>query len=440
MDISLYCMVITKYGSNDKRQLIVDLDIVKYLCAGNLVFQHVSTPAFKDLLLALHPAIIIKAPSTYSRNKLPILYSNIVEAVQNVLRSDLKDVEAVGSPSDLWSSKNNEAFGLKTLLLKCIAFPEQHTADNIVNKTIALISALPFNTGCEMTSVTDSGENMLSGIKKSVKIDESFSCIAHLLHLVMVDTVKEVKDVEKVFKVCMALSAHKSTISQRRIVEACKDVLQNKIKFHKIISPCKTRWNSGLMCMDSILHLQSAQEIIACSNLITDDFLRALNRSTDQFEVIEKIVLILQFFNEFTEAVSSEKNPTSRIVIPGLFDIQEKIKKMIRPNDKLTANFISRLLSNLNKRFPDCGSGRKINALAHLVDPKFKGLLLTRIGKDDATLRDLKESSIGKYASNLNETKILSTELSHEQDLSPTEQVLFEMMGKDSNAATLYRS
>ncbi|XP_065673845.1 uncharacterized protein LOC136090801 [Hydra vulgaris] len=237
------------------------------------------------------------------------------------------------------------------------------------------------------------------------------------------------KKLKMLRKVCKTLSArtHNSTISQRKIVEACKDVLPNKIKIHKIIYPCKTRWNSGFMCMDSILHFWS--EMIACSNLKTDDFLRALIPSTDQFEVIDKIVPILQLFNEFTEIVLSEKSQTSHNVIPGLFDIQEKIKKLIRPNDKLTADFFSRLLSNLNYQFPDCGLRRKINALTHLLDPKFRGLLLTRFGKDDATLRDLKESFIGKYASSLNETKMPSKELSHKQDLSPTEQLLFEMMG-----------
>ncbi|XP_047141157.1 zinc finger BED domain-containing protein 4-like [Hydra vulgaris] len=452
MDISSYCKVVTKYGTNDKRQLIADLDIVKYLCMGNLAFQHVSSPAFKDFLLSLRPEIIIRAPLTYSRNKLPILYSNVFEAVLNVLTHDLKDVDAVGFTSDLWSSKSNESFTaltlhyittgfeLKTFLLGCNAFPDSHTGDNISIKTDTLISVLPFNNGCKMTSVTDSAANMISGMKKSAKIDESISCIAHLLHLVIIKSVKEVDEIEKVFQVRKTLSArtHKSINSQQRIMKACNDVIPEKIKFNKIISPCPTRWNSGFMCMDSILHLRLALEIIASSNLKTDDILRALIPSSDEFDVIEKVVPIMKLFNDFTEVVSSEKIPTSQRVVPGLFDIQENIKKLILPNDKITGDFVTKLLSNLNKRFPDCGSRQKNNALAHLLDPKFKGLLLTRFGQDDVALRDLKEISIGKQPSNLIENTTQT--VSPKQDLSPAEQLLFEMMGQDSNASELYRS
>ena len=74
IDISSYCKVKTKFSLNDKRKLIADLEIVKYLCMLNLPFTHVASDAFKELMAYTMPEVNLKAPSTYSRSKLPILY------------------------------------------------------------------------------------------------------------------------------------------------------------------------------------------------------------------------------------------------------------------------------------------------------------------------------------------------------------------------------
>ena len=76
------------------------------------------------------------------------------------------------------------------------------------------------------------------------------------------------------------------------------------------------------MCMSSILHLKPALEAITNSNLKTDNFLRSLIPTTQgHFEVIKKIVPILQVFSDFTDVVSSEKYPTAHLLIAGLYNL-----------------------------------------------------------------------------------------------------------------------
>ena len=50
IDILSYCKVKTKFFLNDKRQLLADLEIMKYLYMANLPFTHVASDAFKELM------------------------------------------------------------------------------------------------------------------------------------------------------------------------------------------------------------------------------------------------------------------------------------------------------------------------------------------------------------------------------------------------------
>ena len=93
--------------------------------------------------------------------------------------------------------------------------------------------------------------------------------------------------------------------------------------------------------------------------------------------------------------MSSEKYPTAHLFIPGLFDIQEKNKLLILPSDSISTNFVSKLLSNLSKRFPECVSGLSNNALPHFLDPKFKGHLLSRFKRESLTISQLKRYVLG---------------------------------------------
>ncbi|XP_065664453.1 E3 SUMO-protein ligase ZBED1-like [Hydra vulgaris] len=265
-------------------------------------------------------------------------------------------------------------------------------------------------------------------MKKLTSISSNMPCVAHLLHLVVIESFKAVREDKNIFSACrlLATRTHKSVASQQRIINVCQNVQPKKINFNKIITPRKTRWKSGLMCMKSILHLKQGFDIISARNSKTDDILRAIILIQEQFEVIEKIVPILKAISDFSECISAKKQ---HLVIPGLYDIKEKIKNFILANDKSTADFVSKILANLNKRFPDCGSNITNNSLSHFLDPKFKGHLLSRFGKECQTIKQLKLSATGDNLS-LNSKQTLAP--SPDQELTSAEKLLFEMMNHDS--------
>jgi hypothetical protein len=56
-----------KWSIFDKRQLELDLIILKYLIQSDLAFNHVENPGFSDLITKLAPRAVIKAATTFSR-------------------------------------------------------------------------------------------------------------------------------------------------------------------------------------------------------------------------------------------------------------------------------------------------------------------------------------------------------------------------------------
>ena len=93
--------------SRSGKQLKFDMAVTQYIAEGNLAFNHVASAAFKNLLANVPEMrqYNIKNPSTYSRAKLPLLYDQVKEKVDAMIKQDLKGTSGFAFTSDLWSSR-----------------------------------------------------------------------------------------------------------------------------------------------------------------------------------------------------------------------------------------------------------------------------------------------------------------------------------------------
>ena len=81
--------------------------VTQYIAEGKLAFNHVQSTAFKNLLANV-PKLKqynIKNPSTYSRAKLPLLYQQVKDKVDAMIKRDLMGTHGFAFTSDLWSSR-----------------------------------------------------------------------------------------------------------------------------------------------------------------------------------------------------------------------------------------------------------------------------------------------------------------------------------------------
>ena len=106
------------------------------------------------------------------------------------------------------------------------------------------------------------------------------------------------------------------------------------VSFAKIITPVDTRWNSLLMMMRSILHLQLPLEAIKDNARDARDNPKLVELIPEQadFELLAKIVPLLTKFEAVSEHLSADQRPSISFVVPKLHYIQShlfslKVKK-----------------------------------------------------------------------------------------------------------------
>jgi len=165
----------------------------------------------------------------------------------------------------------DENFQLITFLVACIPAEGRHTAINVgsnIDKAVGKVAGLKSST--TTFCVSDNAANMLSAIPKHTKkIDQGFGCIDHLINLIVKATNKSVPEVNTCFMECTDLASrtHYCPVDQQRIRRECQ-LLKNdpenplSVKYRKIITPVKTRWNSKLMMIKSVSDLRPVLESI----------------------------------------------------------------------------------------------------------------------------------------------------------------------------------
>ena len=387
-----------KYGLQDPKQLEWDLLIMSFLAMANLPFNLVENPGFKKLMHHADPRMTVKSHTTFSRSKLPQLYTNVKSRVDEKLNQELPDAEGAGFSTDLWTSKNNESYQGMTIhyinkgwtlvkfLIGCMPFPENHTGDNIAQKMNQILDKLPLGMQTATTCVTDQGANVVKGVEKS-NIENHFSCVDHLLHLVVQGAVSYVPTMQAAMDKCTELSTftHRSSISQTRIKTECEYLNlrkeEEKVTYKKIIRPCSTRWNSFHMCMQSVLDMKTPLMSIQKSS--PWEKLSTLIPTEDEFDAMQSNISLLRRIRKVSEVLSADSKPTLHRVVRDIFNLVEFLK------DNLHLELSVKLLEQINARLPDCGSGRKLSAMAHFLDPYWRGCVLTTFGDRMAEVQDM---------------------------------------------------
>ena len=102
-DIPSWCRI----KKRDKFQLKFDMKVLKYLIRGQLPFKHVvKDGAFSEFCKTTElQKYHLKAPTTYSKAKLPLLYHQVQDAVTAQIKKDIPGTLRFLFTADLWSSR-----------------------------------------------------------------------------------------------------------------------------------------------------------------------------------------------------------------------------------------------------------------------------------------------------------------------------------------------
>ena len=94
----------------NRRQLEFDQDLIEMLTCANLPFSFVGNKGFRKSVSKYVPKFTIMYAITFSRNKIPLLYNEVKNAVDSRLEAKLPEYKGVAFTTDMWTSCNNDSY------------------------------------------------------------------------------------------------------------------------------------------------------------------------------------------------------------------------------------------------------------------------------------------------------------------------------------------
>ena len=156
---------------------------MELLICTNLPFNFVENKKFQKWASKNVPKFTIKSATTFSRNKLSLLYNKVNNAVDSKLEADLPEYKRVAFTTNMWTSRNNDSyisttlhyidkdFNLKNLVVGCAPFKGSYTCAVISKELDKIIEEIPgLLPDTTRFAVYDSEANIKVAMAKSPQI------------------------------------------------------------------------------------------------------------------------------------------------------------------------------------------------------------------------------------------------------------------------------
>lgn len=190
-------------------------------------------------------------------------------------------------------------------------------------------------------------------------------CLAHSLNLIVQAGVGHIADIRSKARAIVSFF-HRSTIGAENLIDQQKSIYPDSAPL-KMIVEVSTRWNSALHMLNRLQQIKTAY--IAVMQDLPD--IEELTRA--DFELIEKVVKILNPFELATKELSGEKFVTASKVIVLCERLKESLLKNLlnAGENTIIKNMIETMLKGFDERYPNL-QGQKVLCLPTYVDPRFR--------------------------------------------------------------------
>ena len=199
----------------------------------------------------------------------------------------------------------------------------------------------------------------------------------------------------------------------------------NKKRYKTIKGFTKTRWHSILIMLESLGSQRCA------ANRVLSKLEKPIYLSSEEWDLLYKLIDFLKNFRDAVESFSSEKHATLSNALVFRVEIENSLKRC--ENDHyIIAELKEKLLAALDKRFPISDE----MLIATILDPRLHNFprLLDELTKRKTTKFDLLKTEIIKVASNVVISKPVKTDSQSSQTKKKKEpSVLSKLIHKHSS-------
>jgi len=98
------------WGSKSRCQQAFDFQMMLTIIKNNWSFKEVQKEGTVELVAFLMPQARIRDESTYRKNKLPLVYNQLQEAVGKLITKDLPNAGDVSFTADFWKSRSLDMY------------------------------------------------------------------------------------------------------------------------------------------------------------------------------------------------------------------------------------------------------------------------------------------------------------------------------------------
>lgn len=206
-----------------------------------------------------------------------------------------------------------------------------------------------------------------------IETEDSISCAAHLIQLVVKDCMTAVPQYEAVSKKGARIVSHFHH-SDLAVGALSKRQKQLEMKNERLIQSCPTRWDSTFYMCESLLRNRSATELVLGDRQITTAAIsKNLEISEEEWDVMESMVKVLRPFQVATTVLCNEKMVTISLVRPIIHGLKTKHMIESSEDDNYIQSFKSEAISSLDKRF-NKSTNLTSQQISCFLDPRYKSL------------------------------------------------------------------
>ncbi|RNA27428.1 zinc finger BED domain-containing 1-like [Brachionus plicatilis] len=334
--------------------------LLMFIITASLPFRCVENKFFKLFCHFLNPNF--KLPS---RKDLSDLASVYYEKEKKSTISRLREIKSVSLTTDCWTSVQNfscisltahffdDKLNLKSMLLAVRHILGGHTARNLSDNITCILDE--FSILRKTKFITTDNVNTMLQMSKNLGL-ERIPCIAHLLNLIVSNWLKAIKQTiirnedncpsenpfmttqeieatdkqnfdystrqkihenidqfsifSQALEKCSSIASYynHSTMMKEELIKKQSEISEKQLSIVQQV----TRWNSTFLMVESVIKNKESLNPI----LSKDQKHKNLQLKSNEVEILEDAMLVLQTFYNITEDISSEYSATSSLIIP----------------------------------------------------------------------------------------------------------------------------
>ncbi|KAL4152780.1 hypothetical protein QTP88_000613 [Uroleucon formosanum] len=317
----------------------LDTALIKLFIKDLQPFSVVEDTGFKEFVNMLNPSYKIPNRHTISKTLIPAAYEKCVNEVQSMI---LNELDKACLTTDCWTTRDNKSyivitihfinnnFNIKSILLSCHSFSENHTSENLSGQISKTLNLWDLKEKI-VFAVSDNAYNKQNALGQLQF--KHLSCFAHTLNLIVQSALKKENDLIDKVKTFVLIFHVERFVQLETSIRGTMGLLDNA-------PPC-------------------------------------LN--SDEWTAIKEFCSILRPFEEATRAVSGEQYITASLVIviaQGLKNVCEQMK-----NENYSIRTLG-LVNNILNDMKNCQNWGNIENSKTLrrctfLDPRFKNLPFT---------------------------------------------------------------